>query len=99
MNKINITNEDKNEFKNTQNGMRKRLWMRIGMLIDFLATIAISLIIINSKEIDNSLIFYLTLYVCLVIVVVGGEFIGTYYGALEQYVHDKKSKKEINIEE
>ena len=99
MNKINITNEDKNEFKNTQNGMRKSLWMRIGMLIDFLATIVISLIIINSKEIDNSLIFYLTLYVCLVIVVVGGEFIGTYFGALEQYVLDKKSKKEINIEE
>ena len=39
MAKMHITNEDKKEFKNTINGQKKVIWMIVGMLIDFLATL------------------------------------------------------------
>ena len=43
--------------------------------------------------------FYGILFVILIIIVLGGEMIGVYYGALEQYVYDKQSKKTLNIDE
>ena len=35
----------------------------------------------------------------MVIVVLGGEMIGVYYGALEQYVYNKNNKKVLDINE
>ncbi len=95
MKKIYITNEDKKEFRDTPNGRMKVLWMRLGIMIDFLSTLGISLLLIYSSYF-YLWTFYLLLYLLLVIVVLGGEFIGTYYGALEQYVIDKNNKKELN---
>ena len=95
MKKIVITKEDTEKFNDSINGSNKLLWKKIGCLIDVIATIGISLIIIFSEYLANMVVFYLLLYALLVIVVVGAEFIGTYYGALEQYVIDKKEKKEL----
>ena len=95
MAKIKITKEDKKEFNETQNGIMKRIWYRIGVIIDLLSTLSISFLIIYSGYF-YILYFYLLLYLLLVFVVIGGEFIGTYYGALEQYVIAKKNKKEID---
>ena len=44
MAKVEITHEDKKEFKNTINGQKKVIWMVVGMLIDFLATLGINLL-------------------------------------------------------
>ncbi len=96
MGKIVITKEDKKEFRNTPNGMRKLLWQRLGMIIDIISTLSISLLNIFANYLPNAIYYYIILYILLVFVVIGGEFIGTYFGALEQYVLDKHSKKEIN---
>ena len=95
MKKLRITKEDKDNFKNTRNGAIKYLWCYIGAIIDIVATIGVSLLIIYSSMF-TSLAFYLILYALLVIVVLGGEFIGTYYGALEQYMLNKREKKELS---
>lgn len=96
MGKIRITNEDKKEFKSTINGQKKVMWMVVGMLIDFLATLGISLLHIFSDKLPNNMVFLAILFVLLVVVVLGGEMIGVYYGALEQYVYDKTNKKVLN---
>ena len=95
MKKIVITEEDKKKFNDSVNGANKLLWKKIGCLIDVIATLGISLLIIFSNYLVNMAVFYLLLYALLIMVVVGAEFIGTYYGALEQYVLNKKEKKEI----
>ena len=99
MAKMHITREDKEEFKKTSNGAKKAIWMIVGMLIDFLATLGISLLHIFSDKIPNQMCFLGLLFVLLVIVVLGGEMIGVYYGALEQYVYDRNSKKTIDTSE
>lgn len=99
MKKIEITNEDRKEFLSTKNGMRKKLWMYIGMVVDFIATLSVCLLNIYSYLLPNVIYYYVILYVLLVIVVIGGEFIGTYFGAQEQYVLNKKLKKELIIED
>ena len=99
MPKMSITDEDKKEFKSTVNGQKKVIWMVVGMLIDFLGTLGISLLHAFSSKLPNSFIFYLILFVLLVIIVLGGEMIGVYYGALEQFVYNKRIKKTIDAEE
>lgn len=99
MAKLKITNEDKKEFKSTINGQKKAIWMVVGMLIDFLATLGISLLHIFSNKIPNQMYFLGILFVLLVIVVLGGEMIGVYYGALEQYVYNKNNKKVLDVNE
>ena len=99
MAKMRITSEDKKEFKNTINGQKKVIWMIVGMLIDFLATLGISLLHIFEYKISNQMYFLGILFVLLVIVVLGGEMIGVYYGALEQYVYDRNNKKVIKLDE
>ncbi len=99
MQKMRITDEDKKEFKSTVNGQKKVIWMVVGMLIDFLATLGISLLHVFSDKLPSSMYFYAILFVLLVIVVLGGEMIGVYYGALEQFVYNKRYKKTIDIEE
>lgn len=85
MDKIKITKEDTKRFNETVNGAKKYIWKQIGIIIEVVATILISLLIIFSNVIPSALVFYLLLYVLLVIVVLGGEMIGVYYGALEQF--------------
>ena len=97
--KMRISKEDKEEFKSTVNGAKKAVWMLVGMLIDFLATLGISFLNIFSYKLPNIIYYYAILFVLLVIVVLGGEMIGVYYGALEQYVYNKNNKKTIDIEE
>ena len=98
MAKVYITKEDREEVKKTRNGAIKKIWCFAGGLICFVATILISLLIIYSSHLTR-LSFYLILYALLVIVVLGGEMIGTYYGALEQYMINKKEKKQIDFKE
>ena len=88
-----ITKEDVKEFRETENGKRKYLWLKIGIIIDLILTLSVCLLQIYSDIFNSSIIYYLILYILLVIVVVGGELIGTYFGALEQFVIDKKLKK------
>lgn len=95
--KLRITKEDRKNFKKTRNGAIKYAWCLIGALIDIIATICISLLIIFSPMF-KILHFYLLLYILLVVVVLGGEFIGTYYGALEQYMLNKEEKKKLSVE-
>lgn len=99
MEKIVITKEDKKEFRESRNGMKKLLWQKIGMIIDIIATLAISFLIMYSDKLPNAMYFYIILYILLVVVVVGGEFIGTYFGALEQYAIDKHTKKEVDYKD
>ena len=94
-----ITRENINEFNNTNNGKKKLLWLKIGVVIDILSTLSISLLNIFSVYLKSSFQYYFILYIILVIVVVGGEFIGTYFGALEQYVINKYGKKIINYKD
>ena len=98
MKKITITKEDKKAFNNTINGANKYMWCKIGGITDFIATFGISLLIIYSY-IFSFLSFYIILYSLLVVIILGGEFIGTYYGALEQFVLHRKEKKELSIGE
>lgn len=97
--KIMITKEDRDSFKKTANGKHKYHWLIFGAFIDFFASISICLLIIFSNRIYNALIFYFLLYALFFIMVLGGESIGVYYGALEQYVLHKKEKKEISYME
>jgi len=97
MAKLYIKREDKEEFKNTKNGAKKALWMIVGMIIDFLATLGISFLIIYSDKLPSQLYFYIILYVLLVIVVLGGEMIGVYFGAQEQYVYNKYYNQETGV--
>ena len=99
MTKLRITSDDKKDFKKTINGQKKVIWMAVGMLIDFLATLSISLLNIFANKLPNSLYYYIILFILLVIVVFGGEMIGVYYGALEEYVYNKKHKKILDINE
>ena len=99
MEKLKITNEDRDEFKKTRNGAKKAVWMYIGMIIDFFATLGVSLLNIFSDRLPSALWYYIILFILLVIVVLGGELIGVYYGALEQYVFNKNLKKEVKVEE
>ena len=99
MKKIVITKEDIKNFNDSTNGAKKLLWKTIGCLIDIIGTLGVSLLIMFSDYINNMVFFYLILYVLLVIVVVGSEFIGTYYGALEQYVLNKNEKKKLSYNE
>ena len=99
MAKLHITNEDKKEFKSTINGGKKAIWLVVGMLIDFLATLGISLLHVFANKIPNDYYFFGILFVLLVIVVLGGEMIGVYYGALEQFVYQKNNKKVLDIHE
>jgi len=99
MAKVHITKDDKIEFKNTINGRKKVIWMVVGMLLDFLGTLGISLLHIFSSQLPNNMVFLIILFVLLVIVVLGGEMIGVYYGALEQYVYHKNNKKVMNVNE
>lgn len=99
MAKLKITKEDKEEFKKTENGAKKAIWMIVGMLIVFLATLGISFLNVFSDKLPNVMCFYIILFVLLVIVVLGGEMIGVYYGALEQYVYQKNNRKVIDLDE
>ena len=96
MAKLVITKEDKEEFKRTTNGAKKAIWMIIGMLIDFLGTLGISILNIISSKLPNMILYYVILFALLVIIVLGGELIGVYFGALEQYVYHKKAENNIN---
>lgn len=98
MEKIKITKEDREEFKKTKNGALKKAWCLVGGVIDFIATIAVCFLIMFSSHL-TPFVFYIVLYALLVIVVLGGEMIGTYFGALEQFMLHKKEKKEISFEE
>ena len=82
----------KKEFKCTPNGHSKHKWMIVGIVINILATICISLVITYSYKISSSIALYVILFALLVIVVLGGELIGVYFGAREQYVYNKKKK-------
>lgn len=95
MKKTVITKDDKKQFIATDNGHNKYLWMKIGCLIDAFSTLGISVLIVFSNYVKNALVFYFLLYGMMVLIVVGAEFIGTYYGAMEQFVLHKKVKKEI----
>ncbi len=99
MAKLYITKEDKDEFKSTVNGTKKAIWMIAGMVIDFLATLGISILSIFSDKLPNMLIYYVILFVLLVVIVLGGELIGVYYGALEQYVFHKQEREMNNNEQ
>ena len=92
MKKVVITKEDKESFNSSRNGANKYLWMKMGCIIDILGTLGISLLIIYSGYVRSNIIFYALLYALLVFIVIGAEFIGTYYGSLEQYVLNKKEK-------
>lgn len=92
-----MNKEDVKEFRETENGMRKYLWLKIGVIIDLIFTLSVCILQIYSYIFNNSLIYYITLYILLVIVVVGGELIGTYFGALEQFVINKKMNKKKTI--
>ncbi len=100
MAKLKITRDVKEEFKTTPNGAKKAIWMLLGMVIDFLATLGISFLIMFSDKLPSTLYFYIILFALLVVIVLGGELIGVYYGALEQYVfHKTEDMKEKNENE
>ena len=98
MGKIEIKREDVEEFRKTRNGKQKYLWLKIGIVIDLLSTLSVSILNIYASRLRSLTEYLIILYILLVIVVIGGEFIGTYFGALEQYVIDKtlNKKKEID---
>ena len=96
MAKLKITKDVKEEFKRTPNGSKKAIWMLLGMVIDFLATLGISFLIMFSDKLPSTLYFYIILFALLVVIVLGGELIGVYYGALEQYVFHKTEDMKVN---
>ncbi len=99
MGKKNITKEEKKEFRSTKNGSNKFRWMLTGIIIDIIATLGISLLIIFSERIESQMLFYILLFMLLVIIVLGGELIGVYFGAIEQYFYDKHMKKVLENNE
>ena len=99
MGKVKVTNADKLAYRNTPNGRKKYSWMCAGVIIDILSTLGIDVLITNAYLFTNPLYFYICLFILLVIVVLGGELIGVYFGAMEQYFYDKYNKKVLNIDE
>ena len=95
MGKVRITRDDKIEFRKTDNGAQKYRWLQLGIVIDFLFTLSVSLLNIYSKYL-SAFEYYVILYILLVFVVIGAELIGTYFGALEEYVINKQRKKIID---
>ena len=91
--------EEIKEFRKTPNGNKKYMWMLGGATIDIIATVGISILINNAYRIPNVLSFYAILFIFLVIVVLGGELIGVYFGALEQFIYNKNQKKVLDIDE
>ena len=94
-----ITKEEIRAYRKTPNGRRKYSWMFVGIIIDIMATLGISILIMNSHRLPSTLYFYAGLFILLVIVVLGGELIGVYFGALEQYFYDNQQKKVLTIDE
>ena len=88
----------KREFRCTPNGYSKHKWMIVGVVIDIIATLCVSLAIAYSYKFSSSIALYVILFALLVIVVLGGELIGVYFGAREQYIYNKK-KKALTIDE
>ena len=97
--KVVITKEDRDNFKATINGRRKYCWLVVGWIVDFISSILVCLLIAFSGKIYDPMVFYFLLYLLLIVMVIGGESIGVYYGALEQYVLNKKEKKAISYME
>ena len=62
MAKLVITKEDKEEFKRTTNGAKKAIWMIVGMIIDFTATLGISFLNIFSDKLPSMLYYYVGLF-------------------------------------
>ena len=99
MGKIRITKEEMLAYRKTPNGRRKYMWMYAGVLIDLMSTLGVSIIIINSGKFTKPVYFYACLYILLVLVVLGGELIGVYFGAREQYFYDQQQKKVLKYDE
>lgn len=99
MGKIKVTKEEKRLYRQTPNGKRKYLWMLAGVIIDLMSTFGISILIMNSGRFTKPIYFYICLYILLVIVVLGGELIGVYFGAMEQYFYDQHQKKVLELDE
>ena len=91
--------EDVIEFRNTPIGSNNYFWMILGIVIGILSTLAICFLLAFSYLIFNYIVFYFLLFILLILIVVGGGLIGIYYGSLEQYIHDKKQKKVLEIDE
>ena len=80
------------EFRCTPNGARKYMWMLVGVTTDMVAIIGILVLINNVYRLINMFYFYILLFLLLVVILLGGEMIGLYFGALEQYIYDKKKR-------
>ena len=93
MGKKEVKKANVEKFHKTINGRRKYVWMYVGMLISFLASLGVSILILFANKLPGAVYFYVILFILLVIVVLGGELIGVYFGALEQYIYDKEEKK------
>lgn len=99
MGRRSVTKEELREFHQTPNGRSKYIWMYAGMLISFMSSLGVSILIINANRLPSPLYFYCALFVLLVLVVLGGELIGVYFGALEQFIYNKRQKKVLKIDE
>ena len=99
MGKIKVTKEEIKEYRRTSNGRKKYIWMYAGIIIDIISTLGVSILIMNSYRLPSPVYFYVGLYILLVIVVLGGELIGVYFGAREQYFYDQHQKKVLRIDE
>ena len=99
MGRISISKKQINEFKSTPGGIKKYMWMLGGATIDIVATVGISILVNNAYRIINTIYFYIMLFVFLIIIILGGELMGIYFGALEQFVYDKNQKKVLDIDE
>ena len=94
-----ITREEIKAYNQTTNGHNKYIWMIAGVIIDIMSSFGVGALIINSYKLPGQIYFYSALFILLVIVVLGGELIGVYFGGLEQYFYDKDKKKVLNIDE
>ena len=99
MGKVNVTKDELKSFHKTANGRSKYIWMLVGIVLDIVSSIGISLLIINANKLPSNLHFYCGLFFLLIIVVLGGELIGVYFGAVERYFYDKSQKKVLRIHE
>ena len=99
MGKVKVTREEKKLYRQTPNGRRKYMWMYAGVIIDLMSTLGVSILIMNSSRFTKPLYFYICLYILLVIVVLGGELIGVYFGAMEQYFYDQHQKKVLKTDD
>ena len=55
MEKIQITKEDIDNFKKTENGKKKFLWFKLGIIIDIISTLSVSLLNIFSRYLNSQL--------------------------------------------